>query len=136
MTLNPRFERQNSTGVKVGDNVETVFNLLKELVHLIDFSSVKDTTGLLKLHTVLKGIYNGTYPIKDILRDVSGLPLSNTIISRIFLLQLQVPCTDILISCAWLGMEVNCTEVFQFRHTYAGDCCIFNYIRPTFLEFR
>lgn len=69
---NCRFKKQNDTGFNVGDKLETVFEELKGLVHLIDFSSPKDDTGLFKLHSVLRSIYNGSYPIRDIINDVSS----------------------------------------------------------------
>lgn len=59
-----------------------MFEVLKGLVHLIDFSSPKDDTGLFKLHSVLRSIYNGSYPIRDIINDVSsssGCPSSTLI---------------------------------------------------------
>uniref|UniRef100_A0A336M8W7 CSON006868 protein n=1 Tax=Culicoides sonorensis TaxID=179676 RepID=A0A336M8W7_CULSO len=111
------YKNQNGSQFSAGDSVEKVFESLKPMVHLIDFSSPQDDTELFKLHSIMRHIYNGSYPIDTILRD------------------LQVPCEDILLFCAWLDMPVNCSEVFQFRRTSAGQCCIFNYIRPTIAEF-
>lgn len=65
-----RYKRQNATEERIGNTPEEIFEQLKAVVHLIDFSSPSDSTGLSKLHNMLNLIYNGSYPIKKILADV------------------------------------------------------------------
>lgn len=46
------------------------------------------------------------------------------------LMRLTPSCEDLLIQCAYNGTVHNCTDLFEFRRTSIGFCCVFNSIRP------
>nr|XP_015836317.1 PREDICTED: pickpocket protein 19-like isoform X2 [Tribolium castaneum] len=45
--------------------------------------------------------------------------------------EMVTPCEDLLSSCLWRNMEVNCSTIFYQRLTYDGFCCVFNYVKFT-----
>lgn len=50
------------------------------------------------------------------------------------LMDLTPSCSDLLIYCEFNKTVENCTDIFQFKRTSLGYCCIFNTIRPEKLE--
>lgn len=38
--------------------------------------------------------------------------------------------------CVWDGKEMPCQDVFEDRKTYVGNCCLFNYRRPSDAQLR
>lgn len=35
-----------------------------------------------------------------------------------------------MLRCQWGDTETNCSELFKYRKTRDGYCCVFNYVRP------
>ncbi|RZC33568.1 glutamate receptor 2, partial [Asbolus verrucosus] len=55
--------------------------------------------------------------------DLAGLTIINLVKT------LTIPCNELLNSCTWQRVRINCSEIFLMRLTYEGYCCVFNYIK-------
>ncbi|CAH1385089.1 unnamed protein product, partial [Tenebrio molitor] len=45
--------------------------------------------------------------------------------------KIATPCEELLRSCFWRNVEVNCSTIFSMRLTHGGYCCVFNYVKIT-----
>lgn len=93
-----------------------------------------------RVHSALGVVYDGRYPISEILANVKRQrehmqlnPHTHTDISAF---QLVPKCEHLLKRCKWLGRIVDCGTLFTVRRTYTGNCCAFNYLRPLAAELR
>lgn len=48
-------------------------------------------------------------------------------ITLLELVKLLRPCEDLIESCWWDGVKVNCSELFKVSRASQGICCSFNY---------
>lgn len=53
------------------------------------------------------------------------------LISFFFLRKVTPKCTEVIKKCVWDGREIPCDEYIDDRKTYVGNCCLFNYQRPS-----
>lgn len=44
------------------------------------------------------------------------------------------PCEDLFESCAWDGINANCSELFKVSYTFTGICCSFNYLLEDYIK--
>ncbi|XP_076269207.1 pickpocket protein 28-like isoform X1 [Rhynchophorus ferrugineus] len=47
------------------------------------------------------------------------------------LLNLMVPCDEMLFNCSWNSVTYDCKDIFQTRLSDSGFCCMFNYVRAS-----
>ncbi|XP_032681730.1 sodium channel protein Nach-like isoform X4 [Odontomachus brunneus] len=48
-------------------------------------------------------------------------------ITLLELVKLLRPCEDLVESCWWDGVKMNCSQIFKASHTSQGICCSFNF---------
>lgn len=45
--------------------------------------------------------------------------------------EITIPCDELLRTCFWRNVEIDCSSLFLLRLTYDGYCCAFNYVKFT-----
>lgn len=43
------------------------------------------------------------------------------------MLEVGVPCTELISRCSWIGKEIECNKIFRKVKSSNGFCCSFNY---------
>lgn len=131
--------RLNATAdapVQIGRNVSEVAESLLVLGKMYDLRTDSEDFYLFdRVHAALTHVYDGVYPIQQILANVSDqIEIQCHIL--IAFRQLAPKCEHIVRRCKWLGRITDCSALFTLRRTYLGNCCAFNYNRPIGSELR
>lgn len=126
------FAEQKKYSVNLGETREEVYEKLRPLG--LVYQTISDTPDLYQvdeIHAALLKIYNGTYPLRQIMDNVSvEAPQRHFICETLPCSQLAPKCSDLIRYCMWRGSVVNCSHYFEQRHSFIGLCCYFNYQRP------
>ncbi|KAJ9579993.1 hypothetical protein L9F63_004376, partial [Diploptera punctata] len=82
---------------------------------------------------ILRGLAKCQFPfffrMQEYLEPVRHLlPLFNDLNVTDFMLQVLPKCKEMFGQCFWLGVRVNCCQVFQLQRTEAGFCYSYNSI--------
>jgi hypothetical protein len=46
--------------------------------------------------------------------------------TRLLLIQVAQPCSQMLLYCEWQSKPVNCSDIFQLVPSNQGFCCVYN----------
>nr|XP_012144722.1 PREDICTED: sodium channel protein Nach-like [Megachile rotundata] len=87
---------------------EEILNMILQLGGLYDSEFITQSQPL-RIDQLLSHFYDGYYDITNVMK------------------RLTPQCSSILSRCRFNGQERNCSDIFAFRKTQDGFCCIFNY---------
>lgn len=70
--INFRFHRQNTTSVKIGSNIESIYQNILNLGSFYDLEVDMDNFNIIeRIHNFFTIIYGENYPISNIMNNVS-----------------------------------------------------------------
>ncbi|OXU31759.1 hypothetical protein TSAR_003115 [Trichomalopsis sarcophagae] len=91
--------------------VDKVLDLLRELGYLYESSFDTEHKSTNELDRLLGKYFDGLYDVTDVMKELTP------------------KCSDMLIKCRFRAEIANCSELFRFRKSQDGFCCVFNYAR-------
>lgn len=100
--------------------VDYYFEMLRYLGRLID-NEIEGSEDFLAFQDLLDGIESDNYGFSTL--DVEEV-----------MKRLTPTCSDLLLICRFQFRQRNCSDLFDLRKTFLGQCCMFNSIRASKLN--
>ncbi|KAJ3642286.1 hypothetical protein Zmor_025086 [Zophobas morio] len=89
-----------------GKSRSLMINYIRQIGQLYDFDFIPSKVDdLLDFQKILN---NSGFKLIDVIKN------------------LAISCDELLVTCSWKSVSVNCSEIFQMKLTHDGYCCIFN----------